>query len=149
MLIAEEQEGLHLLESVFHGPGQINLWYVLLGGCGRWDLMTYLDHLPQSSIPTCYQWTHKRSNSASAFLLEAYSSYNIRQYEVYVDLCFTLYWVIWSGKVLKAILHCLGTFQRILKPRFWWQSHLWTFSINLTFRFLEFIVFIYFYLLFS
>lgn len=97
-----------------------------------------LDHRAQSAIPTCYECTRKRSNSAFAFFFEAFSSYKIRLCEVYVDLCFALYWVIWFGKVLKAILHCLGTFQRILKPRFWWQSHLWIFSINLTFRFLEF-----------
>lgn len=108
-----------------------------------------LAHLAQSAIPTCYECTCKRCNSAFAFLFEALSSYKIRQYEVYVGLCFTLYWVMWFGKVLKAVLRCLGTFQRILKPRFWWQRHLWIFSINLTFWFLEFIVFFYFCFLFS
>ena len=42
VLIAEEREGLHLLELVFHGSGQTNLWYVLVGGCGRWDLMAWI-----------------------------------------------------------------------------------------------------------
>ena len=37
-----EQEGLDLLEPAFHGSGQMNLWHVLVGGCGRWDLMTWI-----------------------------------------------------------------------------------------------------------
>lgn len=42
VLIAEEREGLHLLESVFRGSCQMNLCYVLVGGCGRQDLMTWI-----------------------------------------------------------------------------------------------------------
>lgn len=56
-----------------------------------------LDRPAQSALPTCYEWTCKRSNSAFAFLFEAFRSYKIGQCEVYVDLCFTLSNMMWRS----------------------------------------------------